>query len=506
MFYEKLCQLGGKVPPFSSLAERQSNRDLERALIFLKPLIKVNQKEVYSTAYFLSFLMFIAGLFISFILNLFIIISVPIIIGTTILVYYVILSYPVSLMNSYRVELSEESDIIFEQIILVFQSGGTIFDAIEMIAQSEHTYLSKTFQKILGEIDEGRSPESCLAEFAKNQPSDDLRRYFTAVLTSMERDTDLLDLLSGESFEADLALRQKNLELESRLLVLTALSTYIPIIVTLAIALGGMATNPIILILIPFFILIGFLMSKRFAHQFSAFFDRPRKGDLIGPTQKEIMTEYDEFLNFLMAIGERLKLGDTMEVALTEVRDDMAPEVQRLIDPAINAIYSDERSLMEAMDIASKQALGQRVSHMLKVITIMAEISAVNAGQRITNIAGRLVKRSAVVRERDSIIAAQRLKVYLLVITSSLVLGLMSSLAPFLGITTLFGEGTFQPGNVTLIEIAPLIITMIITSGSNGYQNTRMVGGERPILMGIICIILFWLAFSFAASVLGLFA
>jgi hypothetical protein len=321
----------------------------------------------------------------------------------------------------------------------------------------------------------------------------------------MERKTDLLDLISGESFEADLALRQKNLELESRLLIVTALSTYIPIILTLAISLGGLATNPFILILIPFFLLVGLLMSRRFAHQFSGYFDKPRDDSLVGPTQKEIMVEYDEFLNFLMAIGERLRLGDTLEVALTEVRDDMSPEVHRLIDPAIDAIYRSDLSLKEAMNIASEKALGQRVSHMLKVITQMVEMASVDAGARIVKIASRLVKRSAVVRERDSIIAAQRLKVYILVITSSLVLGLMTSLAPFLGITSLFGEGVFQPGNVALIDLAPLLITMLATSGSNGYQNTRMVGGGRPILMGIICILLFWTAFSFSSLVLGLF-
>ena len=134
MLYERLCQLGERIPPFSIIAERRSNRDLEKALNFLKPLMKLNQEAVYSTAYLFAFLMFILGLIATLVLNLFIVISIPIIIGTTILAYYVIISYPVSVMNSYRVSLSEESDIIFEQFILVFHSGGTIFDAIEMVA------------------------------------------------------------------------------------------------------------------------------------------------------------------------------------------------------------------------------------------------------------------------------------------------------------------------------------------------------------------------------------
>ncbi len=504
MFYEGLCNAGKRIPPFSYLASHRSNTELEKSIRFLSPIMSVDQQGIYSTAYLMAFFALLCSMPLFIILNLTLIIGIPVVFGITILTYYVIVSYPVNMMNSFKITLSEESDLIFEQFILVFHSGGSIFDAIEMIAESDHPYLSKAFQKMIADIEKGIPPETCLSDFAKNQPSEDLRRYFTGVLTAMERRSELLDLLSGESFEADLALRQKNLELESRLLIVTALSTYIPIIMTLAIALSGMATNPIILLFLPFFILLGLLMSRRFAHQFSAYFDRPRETAIAGPTQKEIIAEYDEFLNFLMAIGERLRLGDTLEVALSEVRDDMAVEVQRLIDPAIDAIYTKEQSLQEAMERAASQALGQRVSHMFKVITLMVESSAVEAGARLTKIAGRLVKRSAVVKERDSIIAAQKLKVYILVITSSLVLGLMASLAPFLGISNLFNEGTFQPGNLSIIDIAPLLVTLLITSGSNGYQNTRMVGGKRPIVMAFVCVLLFWVAFALASSGLGI--
>ncbi|MGY5876409.1 MAG: type II secretion system F family protein [Candidatus Thorarchaeota archaeon] len=504
MIYERLCNGSRRIPPFSQIAERKKNRELEKAIQFLAPLMVIDGQGVYAAAYLVSTLMPLAIIPILAILNLSILLIIPLTLILTVLVYYAISTYPVSVMNGYKLTLSEESDIVFEQFVLVFQSGGTIFDAIEMVANSEHPYLSKAFQKMLVQIRDGVPPETCLSEFAKTQPSDDLRRYFTGILSSLERKTDLLEMLSGESFEADLTLRQKNLELESRLLIVTALATYIPIILTLGISLGGYATDPVVLLAAPVFIIISALLKSRFSNQFSAYFDRPQNTGITAPSQQDIIAEYDEFLNFLMLLGEKLHIGDTLEVALQGVRDDVAPEIQRLIDPAINEVFSGEKGIDEAMKITAGLALGERVAHMMNLINIMCEASAVEAGDRLTKIAGRLIKRSAVAKERDSIIAAQRLKVYLLVITSSVVLGFLASLSPFLFIGSLLTQGpTWDPSSVTVFDILPLFIMLLVTTISNGYQNTIMVNGRRPVVMGVFCGLLFWIAFVMASSILG---
>jgi hypothetical protein len=395
--------------------------------------------------------------------------------------------------------------LVFEQFVLVFQAGGTIFDAIDMVAQSEHPYLSKAFKQMIVQINNGTPPETCLMEFAKDQPSGDLRRYFIAILSSLEKKTDLLETLSGESFEADLALRQKNLELESRLLVVAALVTYVPIMFTLAASLAGFSMNILVLLMIPVFIFLNALLRSRFSRQFSAYFDRPRDETLVPPSQNDIIAEYDEFLNFLMLLGERLSNGDTLEVALPSILDDLEPQAQRLVDIAVKSVYRDETSMVEAMRLASEAALGQRVSQMLNMIALMCETSATDAGIRISKIASRLVKRSAVAKDRDSIIAAQRMKVYILTLMSAAVLGMLASLAPFLYLGGLLSGGfSWTPGSITTLDILPLLITLGITTLSTGYQNTRMVGGNRPVLIGIICALLFWISFSLSSTLMGI--
>ena len=436
--------------------------------------------------------------------NLNLLIAIPLDIAATVLGYYLVINYPVSLMNSYRLSLSEEADLVYEQFILSFQAGGTIFDAIEMVAQSGHPYLSKAFQNILKQIAEGTPPETCLMEFAKNQPSDDLRRYFVSVLSALEKKTDLLELLSGESFEADMTLRQMNLELESRLLIVAALSTYIPIMITLALALSGQATNLAITLVAPVLVSLNLILKSRFSSRFSAYFDRPREDLLLAPSQKEIITEYDEFLNFLILLSERLSSGDTLEVAVPAVREDVAPEVQRLIDPAINSIYSTGESLEVAMSKAADKAYGQRVEHLLRLIPLMCETSAKEAGERLTRIAGRLVKRSAVAKERDTIITAQRMKVYLLNVTSSAVLGLLCALSPFLYIGSLLSEGASLLQGGSILDITPLVGAMITTTTATGYLNTQMINGTRPKLFAFISALIFWISLAAASSILGL--
>jgi len=374
-----------------------------------------------------------------------------------------------------------------------------------MVANSRHPLLSATFSKFLSDINRGIPPEECISEFAKNQPSDDLRRYLIAILSSLEAKTDLLEMLSGESFEADTTLRQKNLEIESRLLIVAALVTYIPIMFTLAVSLGGYATNIAVLLIAPFFIILNAILRSRFSQSFSAYFDRPQATGISVPTQKQIIEEYDEFLNFMILLGERLRMGDVLEVALPAVRENVGPEVQRIIDPAINSVYWNNRSLDEAMKLAAENALGQRVANLIGMITQMCEASALDAGERISRISARLVKRSAVAKERDTIIAAQKLKVLLLSATSSVVLGLLTSLAPFLFIGQLLsGDSSLFFGSIGILDILPLVTALAATTASTGYQNTRMVGGSRSGLIGFICLLLYLISFVLASGIMGM--
>lgn len=501
--YEKLCRGSRKIPLYG-LGRKAQDRELARAVAFLSPMMSLSVEGIVSASYLLSVLVLLLLTLLLSLLGISVVVAVLLSLTTSVIIYYFIANYPISIMEGYRLALSEESDLVFEQFLIVFESGGTIFDAIEMVANSQHPLLSAKFRDMIASINKGIPPEECISEFAENQPSDDLRRYLMAILSSLERKTDLLESLSGESFEADSTLRQKNMEVESRLLIVAALVTYLPIMITLAISLAGYADNLVILLIAPLFVAVNALLKSRFSRSFSAYFDRPQKTGLRTPSQGEIIAEYDEFLNFMILLGERLAMGDNLEVALPAIRDQVGHEVQRLIDPAIKSVYWSRHSIEEAMEIAAGAALGQRVSNMLGMIMDMCATSAKDAGRRISRIAARLVKRSAVVKERNSIIAAQKLKVYILSATSAIVLGLLSSLAPFLYI----GQWLFQGPNgshpiITSSDILPLVATLSIITLSSGYQNVRMVEGKRARLLALLCLLLYLTSFALSSFYMG---
>jgi hypothetical protein len=206
-----------------------------------------------------------------------------------------------------------------------------------------------------------------------------------------------------------------------------------------------------------------------------------------------------------MLLGERMARGDTLEVALADTKEELETESRRLAEIAVKAIYQEQKSSQEALSLAAEAALGQRVSNMLRMISVMADSSARQAGERLTKIASRLVKRSAVAKERDSIIAAQRMKVYLLTLTSAGVLGMLTSLAPFLFIGSLLsGDFSFAGGLLSTTEILPLILALAATTFCTGYLNTRMVNGFRPFLVAVSCLLLFWIAFVLSSGLMGL--
>jgi hypothetical protein len=467
--------------------------------------MRLSPESVISTAYLMAVFTFLGSFIILFFSGVLWMLVLLISVLLTVLSYYAILYYPISLMNRYKLLLSEQSDLMFEQFALVYQAGGTIFDAIEMIAQSEHPYLSKAFQGILAETQKGIAPERALMSFANNQPSQDMRRYIITILSASERDVDLLDMVSGESYEADMTLRQKNLELESRLLVTTALLTYLPMVAVLALSLTGVAENPLVILLFPAFSILALVLRKRFSNRYTTYFDTPRETGFGQPSQNEVIKEYDEFLNFLILLGERLSLGDTLEVALFEVRNDVDKEIQRLLDPALACLNSKNCSLEEALSEASDKALGARVAQILNLLWLMAASSARDTGARIRKIATRLVERSEVAKERDTIIAAQRLKVYILSLTSALVLGFLTSLAPFLSLASLLSNNQgIIPGVKSIIDMYPLIAAVGLTNAFTAHQSTKMVGGAHPNLISFVSTAIYLLALLFAGTFIGL--
>ena len=128
MIYERLCHIGERVPLFRRVGERSQDSELRKAAKFLSPIMDITVIGVVSASYLIGFLSLLSVFLALTVFQVSVLIALPLSAIFSVIAYYSVISYPVSLMNGYRLSLSEEADIVYEQFVLVFQSGGTIFE------------------------------------------------------------------------------------------------------------------------------------------------------------------------------------------------------------------------------------------------------------------------------------------------------------------------------------------------------------------------------------------
>ncbi|MHA2188496.1 MAG: hypothetical protein ACW99V_09695, partial [Candidatus Thorarchaeota archaeon] len=100
------------------LNRKRSDKDLTKSLQFLTPIMTLSLEGVVSASYLMAILTFGLTSVILLIFNVLYYLVGFLSALAAILVYYVMISYPTSVMNSYKLSLSEEADMVFEQFIL----------------------------------------------------------------------------------------------------------------------------------------------------------------------------------------------------------------------------------------------------------------------------------------------------------------------------------------------------------------------------------------------------
>ncbi|MEE8182340.1 MAG: hypothetical protein V3T87_03410, partial [Candidatus Thorarchaeota archaeon] len=75
--YSRVCNVSARVPLFSYLGNRSKNRELEKAVNFLAPLMILNVQGVMAAAYFMSTAVFVLLLLIAFLLEISLFLSIP---------------------------------------------------------------------------------------------------------------------------------------------------------------------------------------------------------------------------------------------------------------------------------------------------------------------------------------------------------------------------------------------------------------------------------------------
>ena len=106
MIYERLCNFSSRIPPFSRITRKSEDRELTRAVRFLLPLMTITSQGVVAASYLMDTTTLILTLLLLtfFVDNL--LITIPLSAMACLVAYFIVISYPISMMNSYKLGLS----------------------------------------------------------------------------------------------------------------------------------------------------------------------------------------------------------------------------------------------------------------------------------------------------------------------------------------------------------------------------------------------------------------
>ncbi len=159
--------------------------------------------------------------------------------------------------------LEKFSDLIARTMHMGMGSTGSLFRAIQLVAQSNFPLISKDFQGLIYQINNGCSPEELLYNYAIQQPSKTLKNQFLALLSSPSINNDLVTFsMNLTQFELRTEYDKFTEELESRVMIIIGLALFIPILSGIFLAIYGLSSSYLILTIVPIYVLLVRILKK----------------------------------------------------------------------------------------------------------------------------------------------------------------------------------------------------------------------------------------------------
>jgi len=484
LLYGKWCRVSGKIPGIRSIAKKLQDDEVDTACKYYSQKYGVSPNDVSSGAIMAFIVAFISLFVLLFRLGPLIAIPSSMLFGY--LALYLTYTYLPSKMKETKLVFSEIADLVYELFSLILVTTNSIFQAIEEIANANIPQISERFIEIIQRVNaEEIPPETALKEFADTQPSSDLRRRLNMIL-ALEHDPKQLSQFSFEgSSEINSALRKLNMELESRLLIIAMILTYIPIFLVIVLAMEGYSTSFIPFIaLIIYIILVRFLIKRVSGNLFSA-----RGKSTAWLPLKDEVNEIKAITDFIVVFAGMLRIHGSPENAMFESAQYAEPKLRERIIKAFSPIYSDMYTYKEAIEKLIENTKTLRGKILLKIAYIMSETNPIEAPIFLMRISKQIAIRNEFTEEKRNIIEAQGIKIEVLSKTSAAVIGITVGLAPFLSMNGIFfgGFGEFTlPHIPSFSDMWPLIISMGIVSFYSSYGSSKMVGSRHPILSGLV--------------------
>lgn len=152
--------------------------------------------------------------------------------------------------NNEVARIERDTPYALEELATIYLSTGSVFDAILYVSQGHYGTVSLALSQMIPLLNAGVPPEQLLTEMALKQPSMTLRRGILSFVNFAQTNSTNLDAVIADSHK-NLQLRFEHLTLqwESRMMIYAGLLVFLPLIVALGLAIRGLCSTPLVLLL-----------------------------------------------------------------------------------------------------------------------------------------------------------------------------------------------------------------------------------------------------------------
>ena len=189
---------------------------------------------------------------LTFILGNFLPLMSAVVLGFTIgiLICLILLNGILSKYQNQLIEIEKSTPHVLEELATIYATTGSVFESIEFVSKGDYGTIASEFSKMIEPLNYGTPPEQLIRNYATNQPSMTLRRGLLTFIQFIEASTTNLEAVINDAHE-ELQRRyeRRTLQWESRMMVLAGVLVFLPIIFILGVAIRGLASHPIILLL-----------------------------------------------------------------------------------------------------------------------------------------------------------------------------------------------------------------------------------------------------------------
>lgn len=357
--------------------------------------------------------------------------------------------------------------------------------------------ISKDFEEILKNIQEGSPPEKELINFTS--PSRDFDKYIKELITNNFKRQNSSNIKNdGTVLEDQFKIYLK--QIETRLSIIFFTGLFFPLGLGFLLLFNRMNLY-FLVILVPLFFLIQKILFKKFI-----------KNDifllgLLNNYKKNVKQSFEEFLSFLKLFAHKLKNNISPEKAFITSyfsHRDQLIKLNKPLERYINSLLNLNSSFIEMMESLQYELKSFRFWIIIDVLKKILVENAFEASKKIIDLLEFMSKHRKLEKKLEIIIKGEKLKVILFFFLQPIILGAIGGMFPLFLLIFDFNS-SYDINSMTFFvlltshEFLIIFSSLLICNLVSSVYFLKIINYERMIFLlffsSILFILIFFLTF-----------